>query len=156
MLKKINPILGPEVLFVLREMGHGDQIALVDGNYPASAHANKLIRADGLEKGIYPPKAKYKMVSSIKLFCRTTAPILSIKHQSLLTISTASLILPNRWMQKYIFMVPGLSPQCRVKLMMELIQFITILKKPAVIITLKQSRWTLKVFIKGLKMHLQL
>tara|TARA_X000000368_G_C22598568_1_gene522628 strand:- start:178 stop:600 length:423 start_codon:yes stop_codon:yes gene_type:complete len=49
MLKKINPILGPEVLFVLREMGHGDQIALVDGNYPASAHANKLIRADGIE-----------------------------------------------------------------------------------------------------------
>ena len=48
MLKKINPIL-PEVLFVLREMGHGDQIALVDGNYPASAHANKLIRADGIE-----------------------------------------------------------------------------------------------------------
>ena len=40
MLKKINPILGPDVLFILREMGHGDQIALVDGNYPASAHAN--------------------------------------------------------------------------------------------------------------------
>ena len=40
MLKKINPILGPEVLFVHREMGHGDQIALVDGNCPASAHAN--------------------------------------------------------------------------------------------------------------------
>ena len=49
MLKKINPILGPEILFVLREMGHGDQIALVDGNYPASAHATKLIRADGIE-----------------------------------------------------------------------------------------------------------
>ena len=49
MLKKINPILGPDVLFILREMGHGDQIALVDGNYPASAHATKLIRADGIE-----------------------------------------------------------------------------------------------------------
>ncbi len=48
MLKKINPILGPDVLFILREMGHGDQIALVDGNYPASAHANKLIRAVGI------------------------------------------------------------------------------------------------------------
>ena len=49
MLKKINPILGPEVLFVLREMSHGDRIALVDGNYPASAHANKLIRTNGIE-----------------------------------------------------------------------------------------------------------
>ena len=49
MLKKINPILGPEVLFVHREMGHGDQIALVDRNYPASAYANKLIRADCIE-----------------------------------------------------------------------------------------------------------
>eukprot|EP01132_Coremiostelium_polycephalum_P005448 gene5448-6793_t len=29
-------------------MGHGDEIALVDGNYPALEHARRLIRADGL------------------------------------------------------------------------------------------------------------
>ena len=28
-------------------MGHGDEIAFVDGNYPAQDHARRLIRADG-------------------------------------------------------------------------------------------------------------
>lgn len=47
MLIGIPPLLGPEMLFTLRAMGHGDEIALVDGNYPAQAHAQRLIRADG-------------------------------------------------------------------------------------------------------------
>ncbi len=47
MLKGLDPILGPDLLFALRAMGHGDEIAIVDGNYPAVAHARRLIRADG-------------------------------------------------------------------------------------------------------------
>jgi len=47
MLIGIPPILGPELLFTLRSMGHGDEIALVDGNYPAQEHARRLVRADG-------------------------------------------------------------------------------------------------------------
>ncbi len=47
MLKGINPLLGPELLKVLRAMGHGDEIAIVDGNYPADADAKRLVRADG-------------------------------------------------------------------------------------------------------------
>lgn len=47
MLKGINPILGPDLLMILRAMGHGDEIAVVDGNYPADAHANRLVRMDG-------------------------------------------------------------------------------------------------------------
>ena len=47
MLIGIPPILGPELLFTLRAMGHGDEIAFVDGNYPAQDHARRLIRADG-------------------------------------------------------------------------------------------------------------
>ena len=47
MLIGIPPLLGPDLLFTLRAMGHGDEIALVDGNYPAQAHAQRLIRADG-------------------------------------------------------------------------------------------------------------
>ncbi|WP_151717918.1 RbsD/FucU family protein [Gemmobacter serpentinus] len=47
MLIGIPPLLGPELLFTLRAMGHGDEIALVDGNYPAQAHAQRLLRADG-------------------------------------------------------------------------------------------------------------
>lgn len=48
MLKGLDPILGPEMLAVLRAMGHGDEIALVDGNYPALTDARRLVRADGL------------------------------------------------------------------------------------------------------------
>jgi L-fucose mutarotase len=48
MLKGINPILGPELLKTLRAMGHGDEIAIVDGNYPADTDAKRLIRMDGL------------------------------------------------------------------------------------------------------------
>jgi L-fucose mutarotase len=41
-------MLGPELLATLRAMGHGDEIALVDGNYPAQEDARRLVRADGL------------------------------------------------------------------------------------------------------------
>ena len=48
MLIGISPLLGPDLLHALRSMGHGDEIALVDGNYPAVEHARRLIRADGM------------------------------------------------------------------------------------------------------------
>lgn len=47
MLIGIPPLLGPDFLAVLRAMGHGDEIAIVDGNYPAAEHARRLVRADG-------------------------------------------------------------------------------------------------------------
>ncbi|MBH0237449.1 RbsD/FucU family protein [Methylobrevis albus] len=47
MLKGIDPILGPELLAALRAMGHGDEIAIVDANYPAVTDARRLIRMDG-------------------------------------------------------------------------------------------------------------
>ncbi|HHZ09373.1 MAG TPA: transporter [Rhizobiales bacterium] len=48
MLIGVPPLLGPDLLAVLRAMGHGDEIAIVDGNYPAAEHARRLVRADGL------------------------------------------------------------------------------------------------------------
>lgn len=47
MLKGIDPLLSPELLATLRAMGHGDEIALVDGNYPGLEHGRRLIRLDG-------------------------------------------------------------------------------------------------------------
>jgi L-fucose mutarotase len=47
MLIGINPILSPDMLHALRSMGHTDEIAIVDGNYPALSDAKRLIRADG-------------------------------------------------------------------------------------------------------------
>jgi L-fucose mutarotase len=48
MLKGIDPILGPELLATLRAMGHADEIAIVDANFPAAANARRLIRAEGV------------------------------------------------------------------------------------------------------------
>ena len=48
MLKNIPPILGPDLLAILRAMGHGDEIAIVDANYPADAAGPVLVRLDGI------------------------------------------------------------------------------------------------------------
>ena len=48
MLKGISPIISPELLKALCEMGHGDELVIADGNFPAAAYAKRLIRADGI------------------------------------------------------------------------------------------------------------
>jgi len=48
MLKNIPPILGPELLYALRAMGHGDEIAIVDANFPGDSSGPTVIRLDGL------------------------------------------------------------------------------------------------------------
>ncbi len=48
MLYGIAPIIGPDLLHALRAMGHGDELVIVDANYPAEANANRLIRMDGV------------------------------------------------------------------------------------------------------------
>ena len=47
MLKGIPNILPPELLKILMEMGHGDEIVIADGNFPAASHAQRLVRCDG-------------------------------------------------------------------------------------------------------------
>jgi L-fucose mutarotase len=49
MLFGINPILNPELLHTLRAMGHGDEICIVDANFPAVSNAKRLIRADAAD-----------------------------------------------------------------------------------------------------------
>jgi L-fucose mutarotase len=46
MLKNIDPLLSPELLSTLRAMGHGDELAIVDANYPAVSSGRPVIRAD--------------------------------------------------------------------------------------------------------------
>jgi L-fucose mutarotase len=45
----IDPLLTPELLMILRAMGHGDEIVIVDGNYPAMSNAKRLVRLDGTD-----------------------------------------------------------------------------------------------------------
>ncbi len=48
MLINVNPLISPEILQLIRSMGHGDKFVLTDANFPSYSHANKLYRMDGL------------------------------------------------------------------------------------------------------------
>ena len=48
MLKGIHPLLSPDLLHALASMGHGDTLAIVDGNFPATSNAKRLIETPGI------------------------------------------------------------------------------------------------------------
>lgn len=48
MLNGVPANIGPDLLKVLSEMGHGDELVIADGNFPAASLAQRLVRADGL------------------------------------------------------------------------------------------------------------
>ena len=59
MLKGISPIISPDLLKVLAEMGHGDEIILADAHFPGHTFCKHVLRADGLRipallEGIIP------------------------------------------------------------------------------------------------------
>lgn len=47
MLRGIDPLLSPDLLQVMAAMGHGDELAIVDANFPAASCARRLLRVDG-------------------------------------------------------------------------------------------------------------
>jgi L-fucose mutarotase len=49
MLRGLDPLLTPELLMILRAMGHGDEICIVDANFPATSTADHLVRLDGVD-----------------------------------------------------------------------------------------------------------
>lgn len=48
MLRGIPKIISPELMKMIMEMGHMDELVLADGNFPAASFAKRLIRGDGL------------------------------------------------------------------------------------------------------------
>jgi len=56
MLRNLDPVLTADLLWVLAAMGHGDDLALVDGNHPAariarSTSSGRLVQLPGLTMG---------------------------------------------------------------------------------------------------------
>lgn len=49
MLKGISPLISPELLKVLSEMGHGDEIILADAHFPSYTFNSNVIRLDGIK-----------------------------------------------------------------------------------------------------------
>lgn len=48
MLKGISPVVSPDLLKILAEMGHGDEIVISDAHFPAHTFNARVVRADGL------------------------------------------------------------------------------------------------------------
>ena len=42
----------PDLLKILMEMGHGDELVIADSNFPAASHAQRLVRCDGVGASI--------------------------------------------------------------------------------------------------------
>ena len=49
MLKGISKKISPELLKILCEMGHGDEIVIADANFPSETFGKRVIRADGIQ-----------------------------------------------------------------------------------------------------------
>ena len=49
MLKGISPVISPDLLKALAEMGHGDELVIADGNFPCQSVGKNavVVRADG-------------------------------------------------------------------------------------------------------------
>ncbi len=71
MLKTLDPVLSPDLLHILAAMGHGDELAIVDANFPATALARRLVRLDGIEA----PRALEAVLSLLPLDDFVDAPL---------------------------------------------------------------------------------
>ena len=68
MLKNVDPLLNADLLYALRAMGHGDELVLVDANFPANSVAHQtvlgqLLRIDGVDA----PRAARAILSVLPL-----------------------------------------------------------------------------------------
>jgi L-fucose mutarotase len=48
MLKGLDPLLSADLLHALRAMGHGDELAIVDANFPATSMGRRVVCMDGV------------------------------------------------------------------------------------------------------------
>ncbi len=75
MLKGIHPLLNGELLAVLAEMGHGDELALVDANFPATSLARRLVRLDAVDL----PGAAQAILTLLPLDSFVDCPVLRME-----------------------------------------------------------------------------
>jgi L-fucose mutarotase len=77
MLKGLDPLLSPDLLFVLAAMGHGDELAVVDANFPALNLARRLVRLDGASS----PQAVQAILSIMPLDDYVDVPMAVIEME---------------------------------------------------------------------------
>jgi L-fucose mutarotase len=76
MLKNIDPLLTPELLSVLAAMGHGDELAVTDANFPADSVARGTCHGRAISiAGASMPEVVAAIVSVLPLDEFVDAPV---------------------------------------------------------------------------------
>ncbi len=75
MLKGIHPLLSPELLHALASMGHGDELVIVDANFPAASNAQRLIESPGVGS----PALLAAVLSVLPLDTRVTPAVFTME-----------------------------------------------------------------------------
>jgi L-fucose mutarotase len=76
MLNNIDPLLTPDLLFVLATMGHGDELAVVDANFPAQSVARRTCHGRVVPlAGVSMPAAVNAVLSLLPLDEFVHAPV---------------------------------------------------------------------------------
>ena len=79
MLKTIDPLLGPDLLRVLALMGHGDEIVIADGNFPAASVAAHCVIKEPLFLPSDAIRALQAVLSLLPLDRFEGAPVLTMQ-----------------------------------------------------------------------------
>ena len=75
MLKNLDPIISAPLLTALKEMGHGDEIVIVDTNFPAYAVGKRIIHMPGVSA----PRTLKAVLSLMPLDSFVDAPAVTMK-----------------------------------------------------------------------------
>lgn len=76
MLKNVHPLLTPELLQVLAAMGHGDEVAVVDANFPADSVARQTVHGRAVHlAGASVPDAVEALLTVLPLDEFVAAPV---------------------------------------------------------------------------------
>ena len=91
MLINIDPLLTPDWLYVLAAMGHGDELAVVDANFPAESVARGTAYGRPLHlSGATMPEALSAVLSLLPLDEHVEAPVRAHGRRQARTSPTSS------------------------------------------------------------------
>lgn len=106
MLKNIPKILSPEFVKILMEMGHGDEIVIADGNFPAEAIGKRVVRCDG--HGV--PELLDAVMQLFPLDTYTDKPVM------LMEVVKGDPVVPTIW-EDYKKIISKYEPEnCRIEM----------------------------------------
>lgn len=79
MLKGIDPVISPELLFVLAAMGHGDEIVIVDANFPATSVAAETVHGSPIRIDCGAVRAVEAVLSLLPLDGYEPGPVVTMQ-----------------------------------------------------------------------------